>query len=436
VKLIALSIFVVSYFFFIWKKESRVKVCWIGCLILYLLGIVRPSDTLTLINWDVLGIFWGTLVVAELFSLSGVPAYLANILIAKARYVNWAILSVCLVAGAISMFVENVATVLIVAPIALALAKKLRMSPVPFLIAIAISSNLQGAATLVGDPPSIILGGFSGMNFNDFFILSGRPSVFFAIQVGALASFVVLYSIFRKKREPVGLIEKAEVTTWAPTILLALTILSLIGSSFVGASANHRLSVNLSGIICVLFGFTGLIWHGLVGFGHERSNRRDPGKTILYDIKNFDWETFFFLAGIFIIVGSLTKVGIIDDLARLFIRFVGESRANAYFIIVWGSVLISAFVDNVPYVLTMLPVAQSVAAGMGMNPYLLYFGLLIGGSVGGNITPIGASANVVACGILKKNKYNVGFGEFVRIGLPFTFFAVLASSIFVWLFWK
>lgn len=435
-KLLTLSIFVISYFFFIWKKQYKAQVCWIACGTLFLFGIIRFFDIFTIINWNVLGIFWGTLVVAELFSLSGVPAYLANIMVLRARYANWAILLVCLLAGAISMFVENVATVLIVAPIALAIAQKLKVSPVPFLIAIAISSNLQGAATLVGDPPSIILAGFSGMNFNDFFFLGGKPSMFFAIQLGALASLGVLYFVFRKNREPVGFVERAEVRTWTPTFLLGLMILGLAGTSFLRNSINHHLSVNLSGIICVVFGFIGLIWYRLGGIEGRKSNGEKLARVLLDDIKRLDWETFFFLAGIFLIVGSLTKEGIIDDLAGFFIRFAGDNRLMAYLTIVWGSVLFSAFVDNVPYILAMLPVVRSLALGIEMNPYLLYFGLLIGASVGGNITPIGASANVVACGMLKKNNYNVDFMEFMRIGLPFTFFAVLASSTFIWLVWK
>jgi len=436
VKLLTLSIFVISYFFFIWKKEYKAQVSWIACATLFLFGIIRFSDIFTLINWNVLGIFWGTLVVAQLFSLSGVPAYLANILVVKARYVNWAILSVCLVAGAISAFVENVATVLIVAPVALAIAAKLKVSPVPFLIGIAISSNLQGAATLVGDPPSTILAGFAEMNFNDFFFLGGKPSIFFAIQLGALASLGVLYYVFRKNRKLVGLVEKAQVITWTPTILLVFMILSLAGASFLSNSIDHRLSVNLLGIICVVFGFIGLGWHQSTGLGVRKSDGAELGTILFRDISIFDWETFFFLAGIFVMVGSLTKVGIIEDLASLFIRFVGNNRLLAYLAVVWGSVLLSAFVDNVPYILAMLPVVRSLALGMGTDPYLLYFGLLIGTSVGGNITPIGASANVVTCGILKKHNYNVDFIEFMRIGLPFTFFAVLASSTFVWLMWK
>lgn len=373
---------------------------------------------------------------AELFSLSGVPACWANFLVEKSRYANWAILSVCLVAGAISMFVENVATVLIVAPLALAIAAKLKVSPVPFLIGIAITSNLQGAATLVGDPPSIILAGFADMNFNDFFFLGGRPSIFFAIQLGALASFGVLYLVFRKNRERVGVFEKVRVRTWIPTLLLGFMVLSLVGTSFLGTSVDNRLSVHLSGIVCVAFGLIGLTWHAVTRLGARESNKAKLGSILLGDIRGLDWETFFFLAGIFLIVGSLTKVGIIDDLAGFFIRFSGDNELIAYLAIVWGSVLLSAFVDNVPYILAMLPVVRSLALGIEMNPYLLYFGLLIGASVGGNITPIGASANVVACGILKKNNCNVDFMEFMRIGLPFTFFAVLASSTFIWLVWK
>jgi Na+/H+ antiporter NhaD/arsenite permease-like protein len=436
VKLFTLIIFIISYFFFIWKKDYRAQVCWIACAILFLLGVIRFSDIFTLINWNVLGIFWGTLVVAELFSLSGVPGYLANIVVVKAKYVNWAILSVCLVAGAISTFMENVATVLIIAPIALAISRKLRVSPVPFLISIALMSNLQGAATLVGDPPSIILAGFSEMNFNDFFFLSHRPSIFFAIQLAALVSTGVLYFVFRKNREPVVAMEKVVVTTWMPTFLLGFMILGLVAISFLRNSINHRLSVNLSGLVCVVFGFTALIWHEWAKLGVRKSNGEKLARVLFHDIKNLDWETFFFLAGIFVIVGSLTKAGIIDDLTGFFVRFVRENRLIAYLTIVWGSVLFSAFVDNVPYVLAMLPVVRSLALGMGGNPYLFYFGLLIGASVGGNITPIGASANVVACGILNRNNYAVDFIQFIRIGLPFTLFAVLASSTFIWLVWK
>lgn len=435
-KLFTLIIFIISYFFFIWKKDYRAQVCWIACAILFLLGVIRFSDIFTLINWNVLGIFWGTLVVAELFSLSGVPGYLANIVVVKAKYVNWAILSVCLVAGAISTFMENVATVLIIAPIALAISRKLRVSPVPFLISIALMSNLQGAATLVGDPPSIILAGFSEMNFNDFFFLSHRPSIFFAIQLAALVSTGVLYFVFRKNREPVVAMEKVVVTTWMPTFLLGFMILGLVAISFLRNSINHRLSVNLSGLVCVVFGFTALIWHEWAKLGVRKSNGEKLARVLFHDIKNLDWETFFFLAGIFVIVGSLTKAGIIDDLTGFFVRFVRENRLIAYLTIVWGSVLFSAFVDNVPYVLAMLPVVRSLALGMGGNPYLFYFGLLIGASVGGNITPIGASANVVACGILNRNNYAVDFIQFIRIGLPFTLFAVLASSTFIWLVWK
>ena len=435
-KLLTLSIFVISYFFFIWKKDYKAQTCWIACAVLFLFGIIRFFDIFTIINWNVLGIFWGTLVVAELFSLSGVPACWANFLVEKSRYANWAILSVCLVAGAISMFMENVATVLIVAPIALAIAQRLKVNPVPFLIAIAITSNLQGAATLVGDPPSMILAGFADMNFNDFFLLSGKPSIFFAIQLGALASFGVLYLVFRKNRERVGVFEKVRVRTWIPTLLLGFMVLSLVGTSFLGASVDNRLSVHLSGIVCVAFGLIGLTWHAVTRLGAKESNKAKLGSILLGDIRGLDWETFFFLAGIFLIVGSLTKVGIVNDLASFFIRFAGDNELIAYLAIVWGSVFLSAFIDNVPFVLAMLPVARSLGIAMEMNPYLLYFGLLIGASVGGNITPIGASANVVACGMLKKNNHGVDFMQFVRIGLPFTFFAVLASSTFIWLIWK
>jgi len=210
-KIISLIIFVVSYVLFIFFTHKKTLIAVLGSVFLILSGAISFKQAFFAVNWNVMGIFVGTLVVADIFMKSRVPAYIAEIIVDKATIRTVAILFICALTGFISAFVENVATVLIVAPIALSLAKKLKISPVHMMIAIAISSNLQGAATLIGDPPSMLLAGFAKMNFTDFFFYHGKPSIFFAVQIGTVVSFFILYAVFRSHRQKVELIEVEKV---------------------------------------------------------------------------------------------------------------------------------------------------------------------------------------------------------------------------------
>lgn len=418
-KLISLLVFIIAYILFIFLPNRRSLVAVVAALILVLARSLSLKEAFFAINWNVIGIFIGTLVVADTFMESRVPAYIAEIIVNRVKNIGWAILSICLLAGFISAFVENVATVLIVAPIALSLAKKLKINPTNMMIAIAISSNLQGTATLIGDPPSMLLGGFAKMNFMDFFVYKGRPSIFFAVEIGAVVSFVVLYFIFRRHKEKTELIRTEKVKSWVPTFILVFLIFVLAISSFFDTGFSY-----LAGIICVVFGVISLAWEKFTNRGF-----------ILKSIRKLDWDTTFFLMGIFIIVGSITLTGWIEVISHSLSNFVGSNIFLGYTLLVFISVIISAFVDNVPLLVAMLPVAISMSDKLNINPSLFLFGLLIGASLGGNITPIGASANIVACGLLKKEGYPVRFGRFVKIGLPFTLVAVSAAYLFVWFIW-
>jgi Na+/H+ antiporter NhaD/arsenite permease-like protein len=305
-----------------------------------------------------------------------------------------------------------------VAPIAFEVAKKLKANPIPFLIGIAVSSNLQGCATMVGDSPSIILALSSGMNFMDFFWMKGRPGITFAVEAGAIAAFFVLYLLFRKYKAPVTQVEEVKVKTWFPTVLLALMMATLAASSFIPNKHPYAIA-----FICVTYGIIGLVWHEIK---HKES---------ISLFKDLDWQTFFFLIGIFVLVGSLSYRGIVDDIARYIIQFTNGNQFIAFTIIIWLSVILSAFIDNIPYTVAMIPVAKIVAASLGVGPELFLFGLLIGTSLGGNITPIGASANVVAVGLLQKDGHRVSFLDFAKIGLPFTLAAVSVAYVVLWLVW-
>jgi Na+/H+ antiporter NhaD/arsenite permease-like protein len=266
----------------------------------------------------------------------------------------------------------------------------------------------------------MLLGGFAKMNFMDFFFYKGRPGIFFAVELGALASFVVLYLIFRKHKEKTALVPVEKVKSWIPTIILASLIVLLALSSFLDTGFSY-----MAGILCVLFGVISILWEKFIN-----------KSSILDGIKALDWETTFFLMGVFILVGSITVTGWIEIISNFLSWLVGENIFLGYTVIVFISVFLSAFIDNVPFLAAMLPVAISMSAKLNLNPSLFLFGLLIGTSLGGNITPIGASANIVACGLLKKEGYEVKFKDFVKIGLPFTIVAVTAAYLFIWFIWK
>ncbi|MCM8771031.1 MAG: SLC13 family permease, partial [Candidatus Omnitrophica bacterium] len=293
-------------------------------------------------------------------------------------------------------------------------------NPINMMIAIAISSNLQGAATLIGDPPSMLLAGFARMNFMDFIMYQGKPSIFFAVEIGAISSFIVLYFIFRRHGEKAQLIREEKVKSWVPTLILVFLIFSLALSSFFDRGFSY-----MAGAICMVFAAFSLIF--------EKITR---GRFILKSIKSLDWDTSLFLIGIFIIVGAISANGWIIDISNFLSGLVGNNLFFGFTLLVVISVFVSAFVDNVPFLAAMLPVAIKMSNNLAINPSLFLFGLLIGASLGGNITPIGASANIVACGLLKKEGYEVGFGRFMKIGLPFTLAAVCAAYLFVWFVWR
>ncbi|MFH1781998.1 MAG: SLC13 family permease [Candidatus Omnitrophota bacterium] len=420
-KLFVVSVFLLTYLGVILfnRKVNPLVMVFTGAFTLLVSQAISLQEALFSINLNVLGVFLGTMILSGLFIYSNVPAYLATHLVSRSKNVAIAILSVCLLSSFISSFTENVATILIVAPIAFEVAKRLKINPVPFLIAIAVSSNLQGSATMIGDSPSIILAMSHDMNFLDFFWMKGRPGIAFFVEIGAIFSFIVLYLIFRRHREKVREMEKVTVKTWVPTILMSLMIFSLVFSSFILDKPYYTVS-----FICMGYALLGIIWHKI--FTKENFSL----------IKNIDWRTFFFLIGVFILIGSLSHVGIIGDIAT-FIKNI--TRGNVFFtfsIIVWASVLFSAFIDNIPYVIAMIPVCKMLSEGMNVNPELLLFGLLIGATLGGNITPIGASANIVSMGMLRERGYKVSFKEFFKIGLPFTLAAVISAYIFLWMVWR
>ena len=291
------------------------------------------------------------------------------------------------------------------------------------IISIAVSSNLQGAATLVGDTTSILLGSYADMGFNDFFWFLGKPGICFAVEAGALMTVPVLMILFRKEKKKVTSEITTKVTDYLPTVLLLGTIGLLIA-----ASQFPDKPALTNGIICVGLGLFGTIAEWL----RHRGERVKFLKSVLDAI---DIKTLLLLTGLFMVIEGITEAGVIDEIAKLFVKAGGDSPLVMYILIVSVSVVLSAFIDNIPYVATMLPVVTGIAGIMGIEPYLFDYGLLIGATLGGNITPVGASANITGIGILQKEGYKVRNRDFLRIGIPFTLVAAVTGAGVVWIFW-
>lgn len=421
-KIIAISLFVLTYALLLIFPKIRAYIAIGSGAIFVLIGILPIEKVFTTVDWNVILMIAGTMGIVHLFIESRMPELLADIIIDKTPNVKWAVISLALFAGIISAFVDNVATVLMVAPVALTIAKKLDISPVSAIIAIAVSSNLQGAATLVGDTTSILLGGYAGLNFLEFFFFKGKIGLFWVVQLGALASTLVLMYIFRSEKQPIAPMEKTVVKDYFPTYLLIGMVALLILASFIPNTPS-----TINGIICVTLFLIGLIRSFL------KTKKVDVISKALGEI---DYFTILLLIGLFIVVGGITEVGVINDISQIFINISGNNIFIIYTLLVWASVLFSAFIDNIPYVATMLPVVAGIASILQIEPYILYFGLIIGATLGGNMTPIGASANITALGILRKDGYEVSAKEFMKIGIPFTLVAVITGYILIWLLWS
>lgn len=421
-KILAIILFVLMYVGLIVFPKKKAFIALSVAATYVIIGILPYDRFLEVVDWNVLLMLFGTLLLVDYFIESKMPNLIADKILAIAPNVMWVTILMSLFSGLISAFIDNVATLLMVAPVGLAVCKKLNISPVAMIISIAVSSNLQGAATLVGDTTSIMLGAYADMDFIDFFWMNGKPGIFFAVEIGALLVVPIMLVLFRKDKYPVTSKDVTVVTDYVPSIMMIAHVVLLMIASFIPGKPALT-----NGIICLVCSIIGMIWE------YVKDHNKERVKKV---IKNVDYETVLLLTGLFIVIGGITNMGVIDDVAALIVKAGGNNLFLLFTIVVWGSVLISAFVDNIPYVATMLPVLQGVTTSLGIEPYLLYFGLLCGATLGGNITPVGASCNIAGVGMLRKEGYEVKFTDFTRIGIPFTLAAVIGGYVFLWVVWR
>jgi len=404
---VAVAVFAAAYVLIATEKVNRVVAALGGAAIVTAVGVIGPGDAWfseeTGIDWNVVFLLFGMMVIVGVLRQTGVFEYIAIWAAKKAKGEPFRVMTLlCLITAVASAGLDNVTTVLLIAPVTLLVCDRIGVRPVPFLIAEALASNIGGTATLVGDPPNLIVASRAGLTFNDF-LVNLAPIV-----VVMLVAFIALSRVlFRRdfQADPDRVAEVMELDEREVIRDPRLLVLSLIVLGLVLAAFSLHTVLHLEPSVVALLG-AGLliILSGL------------SSKTYMAEI---EWETLLFFAGLFMLVGALVKTGAIDHLASGLVAVTGDSVPRAMMLLLWGSALMSAIVDNIPYVATMAPVVDQLVSGSG--PFAgqtgLWWALLLGADLGGNATAIGASANVVITGIAKRNGHPISFVEFSKYGV-------------------
>jgi Na+/H+ antiporter NhaD/arsenite permease-like protein len=419
--IVAVAVFVAAYVLLASEKVHRVKAALGGAGILLAAGVVSFEDAFhspeTGIDWEVILLLLGMMIIVGVLRTTGVFEYVAIAAVKRARGRPFRVLVMLVLITAIaSAALDNVTTVLLVAPVTLLVCDRLGLAPVPFLIAEVLASNIGGTATLIGDPPNIIIASRAGLSFNDFLVhLAPIIVVLLAVLIGLCRwMFRSAFVSDPARAEEVMQLDEREAISDGGLLLRSGIVLGLVLLGFV-------LSPTLGYAPAVV---------ALLGAGVLVLVSGLPPRDYLAEVEA---PTLVFFAGLFVMVGALIKVGVIDQLAEWATAATGGSVQVATFLLLGVSALLSAVVDNIPYVATMAPLVQSLSEETGNPHSVLWWALALGADLGGNATIIGASANVVMLGIAERNGHRIGFWQFARYGGIVTLATIAVSALYLWL---
>jgi Na+/H+ antiporter NhaD/arsenite permease-like protein len=411
-QLIILPIFIACYAL---ALSRRVKLAYvsIGSLAaLIIIGVVSWQDTFfKAIQWDVLAVIWGFMMVSFIFSESKMPELIANKLLTHIEIEKYALLALCSVAAFLSAFMANVAVLFLMAPVAIQMARKLGSPLFPYIVSVGVSANMVTTTTMIADPPALILAIQTGMTPMDFYWFQGRVGLGLITIVGVIAALLTLLIIFRKMNKKIEIEPEEIKVSKMPTVLFIVGVAVLAIAPGIGLSL---------GAVGIAVGIVALI------IGRKTAKRM---------IKEFDWNSLIFLAGIFGVIYTLSTSGLLTEFAQGIVNMGITSPALLLTFLVWLSVGLSSFMDSSAYAVLMIPVNQQLASVTGMSVWPLLYGTLIGTGSGSNILPMGAATNVFACGLLEKNSCLVSTKEYIKIGLPLSVVAVAVANVLLWIFW-
>ncbi len=413
--LMAGLIFIAIYGLIISEKVNRAAVAVFGAALMVLLGIVAESNVVGFIDFGTIGLLIGMMVIVNIMKKTGVFEYLAIKSAKHAKADPWMILiSFAIITAISSALLDNVTTILLIAPVTFVITETLRIDPYPFILVEVMMANIGGTATLVGDPPNIMIGSANGLGFLDFITNLGPVVLIISITTLLIIKFTVgnkLHVTEENKEKIMGFDDTKAIRNhkllFKSVVVLVSTILGFIFHSTLHLESA---TVALSGAAILLF-ISGI----------------DP-EDVFMDI---EWTTIFFFIALFVLVGGLEEAGIIKWFANVILEATQGNLFMTLMLLLWGSALLSSFLDNIPFVATMIPLIQSMGELSGMNVTPLWWALALGACLGGNGTMIGASANVVACGMLEKKNHKVSFFEYMKFAFPLMIVSVLISAVYI-----
>ncbi len=413
---LAVSIFIIVYGIIISEKINKVAISLLGASLIVIIKILDFDSAVDYIEFNTIGLLVGMMIIVSVLSHTGIFEYLAIKIAKKVKGDPWRILVILGILTAVaSAFLDNVTVVLLVVPVTLVITETLAIDPRPFLITQVVLSNIGGTATLIGDPPNVMIGSSTNLTFNDFLVTLG-PVVIITMFI-----FLIIYRFIFKKgmsveKENVELLLKIDETqsiTNKSLLRKSLIVLTLTITSFWLAEYFH---IELS--VLALF-FAGLI---------IAVTRMDIEEVF----HNVEWSTLMFFMGLFVLVGGLVEVGAIDLLANSMLNLTNGNMLVTTFVILWGAGLASSFLNNIPFVATMIPLINAISStGLDVTP--MWWALALGACFGGNGTIIGSSAGVIVAGVSEKQGYKIDFVEFMKLSFPMTLLSLLISTIYLYI---
>jgi len=416
---LSIGIFAVAYIFIVVEKIHRTIIALVGAAIAIALGVISQEQAVNAIDFNTIGLLIGMMIIVGITRQSGVFEYLAIKAAKVAQGKPLAILAALAVITAVaSALLDNVTTVLLIVPVTFAIADRLDVSPVPYLFTEILACNIGGTATLIGDPPNIMIGGATGLGFMDFLVNLAPPVIVIFVVITA-----ILLLIFRKDLEAteedikhlMSLEEREYIKDWK----LLKSSLAVLGLTMVGFLLHQAL--HLESATIALLGASLLML--IAG--------EDPEETLL----TVEWPTIFFFAGLFIIVGGLEVRGVIEVVAEKALELTGGNLLHTGMLVLWLSAIASSFVDNIPFVATMIPLIQAMETMSSMPVEPLWWTLALGACLGGNGTLVGAAANVIVAGIAERYGNPIRFIDFLKIGFPIMLLTILMAMVYLYLFY-
>ena len=413
-KIIAVAVFLIVILLIISERVHRTAAAMAGAVVLILTGVMSADKALSYIDFNTIGVLVGMMIFVAIVRQSGMFEYIA-VRAAKAVHGDpWKIMvAFTLITAVLSAILDNVTTVLLVGPMSIAIARMLKIDPVPFLMGQILASNVGGTATLIGDPPNIMIGSAAHLSFMDFLDNTGFAVLFI------LAVLILLMKIVYEKKIELGTVDTGAVEKLDPS--KSITNRALMKKGIIV-------------LICVIVGF---MFHDKLGI--ESSiialtaaavmlviGREDVDQAI----QDVEWTTILFFMSLFVVVGGLTETGIIKELASKIIDATNGHPMMTMLVLLWASALLSSILDNIPFVATLIPLILAMQAD-GMDVTSFWWAISLGACLGGNGTMIGASANVVLSDISTKHGYPITFKSYLKVGMPFMLLSIVISTVFL-----